>query len=479
MYSHWLSMISPNGCQAPVPYYHSENLMPPPDVVLEIGSSPINTRFWVHSQVIGQYSGYLRSAVTTAQTPSTHQTLYGLPDKPIYIPNISVEQFQPLLRYMYSGFLDLNMENILAVLLATHVLHMPHALEICRSFISRMQLQGIMPTPCNIDSATSSMSAQTPSTKQLVLKPIPNKAKQGFLLENNFSAPVAPHILVPSSDSTFQTLCSWKDSTAAQPSEPVKFVEQNSEYNNQTKVVVEQQESLTTEPNLVGKAILDIASCDGPVRFRRVVNKYYKSVGDPYRPTVLDGNTSERIQQLTSSSFHQQMVRDINERRLCDESQTSTSQDTDQPHSFKCAVCKHTFKSEYCYLKHSKRHLIPLVDSGDTAPHCDNVENSEYTPSAPDDLEKGNTTGHKAKSSSGNNSQIREVIRPLDMNVQYYPCKTCGSKFPSYYFVHKHRKMCHQQMDTDNERKSEEANETPITLLNSISSNIGPDDGQE
>lgn len=27
--------------------------------------------------------------------------------------------------------------------------------------------------------------------------------------------------------------------------------------------------------------------------------------------------------------------------------------------------------------------------------------------------------------------------------IHYYPCKTCGSKFPSYYFVHKHRKVCH------------------------------------
>ncbi|VVC99626.1 unnamed protein product [Leptidea sinapis] len=26
----------------------------------------------------------------------------------------------------------------------------------------------------------------------------------------------------------------------------------------------------------------------------------------------------------------------------------------------------------------------------------------------------------------------------------YYPCKTCGCKFPSYYFVHKHRKRCHE-----------------------------------
>ena len=24
-----------------------------------------------------------------------------------------------------------------------------------------------------------------------------------------------------------------------------------------------------------------------------------------------------------------------------------------------------------------------------------------------------------------------------DANVQFFPCKTCGAKFPSYYFVHK------------------------------------------
>lgn len=29
--------------------------------------------------------------------------------------------------------------------------------------------------------------------------------------------------------------------------------------------------------------------------------------------------------------------------------------------------------------------------------------------------------------------------------LHYYPCKTCGSKFPSYYFVHKHRKRCHAE----------------------------------
>ena len=31
-----------------------------------------------------------------------------------------------------------------------------------------------------------------------------------------------------------------------------------------------------------------------------------------------------------------------------------------------------------------------------------------------------------------------------DLNVQYFPCKICGAKFPSYYFVHKHKKMWHR-----------------------------------
>ena len=35
------------------------------------------------------------------------------------------------------------------------------------------------------------------------------------------------------------------------------------------------------------------------------------------------------------------------------------------------------------------------------------------------------------------------------INVQFFPCKVCGAKFPSYYFVHKHRKMWHENSDSD------------------------------
>ena len=36
-----------------------------------------------------------------------------------------------------------------------------------------------------------------------------------------------------------------------------------------------------------------------------------------------------------------------------------------------------------------------------------------------------------------------------DINVQFFPCKICGAKFPSYYFVHKHKKIWHPEAVND------------------------------
>ena len=39
-----------------------------------------------------------------------------------------------------------------------------------------------------------------------------------------------------------------------------------------------------------------------------------------------------------------------------------------------------------------------------------------------------------------------------DLNMQYFPCKICGAKFPSYYFVHKHKKLWHRaQLELEQE----------------------------
>lgn len=101
--------------------------------------------------------------------------------------------------------------------------------------------------------------------------------------------------------------------------------------------------------------IMDIASCDGPVKFYRVLNENYK------------------VEEERKSTLKQ---------------------------TFNCEYCNHLFKSKYCYEKHVNRHLnLTLMD---------------------------NKSNDKKNNSS----------------IQYYPCRQCGSKFPSYYFVHKHRKYC-------------------------------------
>ncbi|XP_025418077.1 zinc finger and BTB domain-containing protein 44 isoform X1 [Sipha flava] len=100
---------------------------------------------------------------------------------------------------------------------------------------------------------------------------------------------------------------------------------------NENRTLKISEESNFKPPIRKENIILDIASCDGPVKFYRVLNKNYK--GD--------------------------------ERKSA------------QKQSYNCKYCNHPFKSK-----------------------------------------RNNTS------------------------IQYYPCRQCGSKFPSYYFVHKHQKYC-------------------------------------
>lgn len=146
------------------------------------------------------------------------------------------------------------------------------------------------------------------------------------------------------------------------------------------------------------------------------------------------------------------MVRNINERKQslsigegfsCTSNKDENSQDNNQSQSsqqsttsgatagetYNCVYCKHTFKSQYCYQKHAKRHLIPLSLESSTLADSASIVEADKDSSGPTTEKLGS----------------KREVKPLDMNVQYYPCKTCGSKFPSYYFVHKHRKMCHAE----------------------------------
>ena len=75
------------------------------------------------------------------------------------------------------------------------------------------------------------------------------------------------------------------------------------------------------------------------------------------------------------------------------------------------------------------------------------------------------TTTQQAIANSASSSSLQALQSPVtadnaaasstishptkDINVQFFPCKICGAKFPSYYFVHKHKKIWHPEAVND------------------------------
>lgn len=444
MFTNWLTPTTP--------------ATPPPDVIIEIGPPP-HTRFIAHSTLLSAHSGYLRSAIRPDERNF---------DNPIYIPNVTAEQFAPLLTYMYTGYLDLSIENIFGVLLATHVLHMPRALEICRVFLSRTQSEGYL-GGAFLPTLSEHKSIDPFGAK--IIRPIASKAPIPGV---GFISPPTSSILLPSRETQFKSIHHERErspipTSSKKVSPPPKNVEVNKKssrskrsiattpVHSERKDIREVKEIHEPKPKVKSivaeepvkfeennnKIIIDIASCDGPVRFRRVLNEAYGKQPIPNQSTH---RSTERSQQNLVTSFHLQMAKTIKEQHQLEQQngtyeESENSQEiivNDPPNSstnnnskatdevYSCVYCKHTFKSQYCYQKHAKRHINPLsIDSELVVETVDSGSEKE---------EKGST-------SSG--SAVKREVRPLDMNVQYYPCKTCGSKFPSYYFVHKHRKLCH------------------------------------
>ncbi|XP_066590362.1 RE1-silencing transcription factor isoform X2 [Prorops nasuta] len=188
--------------------------------------------------------------------------------------------------------------------------------------------------------------------------------------------------------------------------------------------------------NATGAVIYDVACCDGPVRFQRVLNENYsssstghgKKFGSRQALSLSTGSEAPENDEnggppaaaVASGADHLLL---LSQDLPNDPSNAANSQFSGLPDAstglYTCGYCRHTFKSQYCYRKHAKRHLLPAEISAEA---------------------ERNRQRHE-------NSRSKREVRLLDLNVQYYPCKICGCKFPSYYFVHKHRKLCHSSME--------------------------------
>lgn len=311
----------------------------PPDTIIEVGPPPF-TRYAAHSALVSVHSGYLRAALRSDSLAANADTMQ------IYVPNVTADQFTPLLTYMYTGFLDLNIENIFGVLLATHILHMPRALELCRSFLSATQTENYFGGLNALSSASASdghsLSKLKPELEtSKVVRPIASKAT-GIGL--NFIAPPASHILLSSTHTPFKSLSTVVGTPATVI---VENAENSSPPPGNAKIAVlaenpvstgqrhgdaddkppkesnqkRQSKSLkrcsnksdsvvttttTKDSRVVDKGvIIDIASCDGPVRFRRVLNDSYGMNSNSNNVTPPD--ESKAVSRYMSSSFHQQV----------------------------------------------------------------------------------------------------------------------------------------------------------------------------
>lgn len=357
--------------------------MGPPDLILNIGSM----NFLGHSYLLSSFSEVLKSAC------SDHSPIENGTKKFIQLNNISPDFLSHILYYIYTGQLNLNEDNVLGILLVCHSLRIPKLVQICNDYLLKNQAYAF-----DKHYAYNSSTTYEKDMAINIIRPVANKPKP---VKAAFEGPISSQVWLPSSSTTFKPLKTrekWTDMACYLPIFPnstkpnMNEKEDGSKKSNETKEIINSDET-TCQP----KTIIDIANCDGPVRFKKILN------------TAFNAAKVKKISEYTSNSI---------------DNFANITKDKDNQninHSNKCVHCNQIFKSKYCYQKHKMRHL-----------------NNEAAKNVivKDQKQKSYAIRRKVR-------HCKRDVKPLDMNVQYYPCKTCGVKFPSYYFVHKHRKLCH------------------------------------
>lgn len=358
--------------------------MGPPDLILNIGS--IN--FFGHSYLLSSFSEVLKAACNDCPVESGAKKI-------IQLSNISPDFINHILFYFYSGQLNLNEDNVLGILFVSHALRIPKIATICNDYLLKNQVYAFDKRYAYDSSATNKKDVFN-----TVIRPVANKPKP---INTAFEGPISSHVWLPSSSTTFKPLKSrekWTDTACYLPIIP-----------NNAKINVDEKLSGSKITNnnddtIQPKLIIDIANCDGPVRFKKILNTAYNAT---------------KLKQISEYTKIDNCA-DITKNKSDDGCMKKRSNIQNIDQSNKCIHCNQLFKSKFCFQKHKMRHL----------------NNGEYskTDILKEPIQMQYTIKRKVR-------HCKRDVKPLDMNVQYYPCKTCGVKFPSYYFVHKHRKLCH------------------------------------
>ena len=330
-----------------------------------------------------------KAALTAGSAYFSAQLELSPPPLTIDLPSVPAEVFTKLLACLYTGKLDCTADSVYPLFWYAQMLQMPGAVLQCSQFLA--SLTSASPpttTPC----------ASPPSTKPIVVKPIASRGVPLLPTADLHPTPsfLRPHLASFYSDwflrySTFSTLTrnsaqEQQENDSAGPSSRRRSEQEGLGAGGSPK-------TLNTLLASTNNSLLDTASCDGPVKFHRIINKFF------------------------SVDFPKQAKRE--EATEVKEDETDETNETGETYS--CIYCNHVFKSHYCYQKHKRRHINPVTV----------------------DLQ--------------GNEQDKKLLVMKDLNVQYFPCKICGAKFPSYYFVHKHKKLWHRaQLELEQELEQQQ-----------------------
>ena len=161
---------------------------------------------------------------------------------------------------------------------------------------------------------------------------------------------------------------------------------------------------------------LETAACDGPVRFQRILNPILSDKGETEEDESVDVVSDDAGSNPGGGGG--------------EPFKNFVPKNEKDGATYKCLFCNHIFKSHYCYQKHKRRHLNPFM--------VDYTITSTVPPQQ-----------QQQKKIVPSTSPTNPNLPLKDINVQFFPCKICGAKFPSYYFVHKHKKIWHPESVTN------------------------------